>query len=337
MSTILVTTAESRTGDYIIQNLISEESPCKKHVNQVTAIYPVSLTSQIIESLGAELVNVDVDNLSVNDIAHLLKKHPVDTIVLIPPAAKEKTEVAKHFLQAIVTNFQEEGSKSILKNVVVVSTLGVDEGARGEIAKFASIEAFGKEQLAGTGVNICVVRTAMYMQNLLVYARQIYLHKFLGIPVPGNARIPLIDARDAGAAVAIIASILDDKKQLQVNFRNKTFTVAAPEALSAQAITKMMKQVPELGKELWKGSEGFKEITRKEAEQYLGTIPEIDRSEAMLFQDIFETICEGKLNDPGNDLVDIFKTQNLQIRTFKEFLEEYKLDFLQASAHAVEE
>jgi len=313
---LLSVSGESRTGDYVIQNLLGRAASCREYVNEVIAVLPPGLRNRNLSDVGAKQIDVDVFGKPPKEIADQLKQFDIHSVVIVPPASARKVEFTEKLLQAIK---ELSESNKDLKNIILISAIGVDEADHlTELKKFKEIEDRSKKILEKTNINWCILRPGPYMHDLLLYEKQIRENGFLGLPTE-DKKICFVDARDVAAAAAVIATCCGEK-EMKEEHQGKTFNLTGPDALNGEQIVEMMKQMNEKLKNMLK--EGYKSISRKEAEKYLSTIPELDESEIGVLQDMFELAKDGKLETKTGDLQKILGLANIEPRSLREYLEE---------------
>ncbi|KAJ3119734.1 hypothetical protein HK098_005200 [Nowakowskiella sp. JEL0407] len=323
-SKVLVASSDSRTGLYVVQNLLDPNAACRKFVSEVIAVQPTECAPDTITSLGGKVLQLDFFEKSSNEIAAEIGKQPsVDSVVLVPPASSKKVEFAEKFFH-VLKKMHENKPDRFPKSLIVISAIGVEEGKnKAELKKYLEIEEMVKQFAEELKMDYCILRTAPFMHNVQLYDKQFKDHHFLGLPIEDKA-VAFIDARDVGAAAAAIACA-QEGDQMNKDYRCKTFELTGPEALTGKKMVEVIgSKSPELKKIL---SKGFKAISRKDAEEYFAQIKDVDDSEVAFIQDTFELAKNGLLEKVSSDLNNILSPVGIEPRSFAEFIQETKDTF----------
>jgi len=297
---IVITTAESRTGDAIMQ----EAELLAKQGGKLDfcGLYPPNI--QPLQLQYGKSIQGDVASASVEELASLLQG--AHTVILIPPATQYKVDIAAKLTQAAVT--------AGVPNMILISDIRLnnipDEPA---VAMFGQIEE-GAKQLAKGKANLIILRAGHYMQNLFLYAVQMQNEGALGLPT-GDGKMAPIDVRD----VALISLTVASNPQAHAG---QVYNLSGLEALNGH---EMMQVAREAG--LPEKLANFKNISEKELANLYRQIPDLDPSEGERNRADFAFVREN-----GDKVFpDAKKLSSRPPTTLLEFFKEYKGIFLGAS------
>jgi hypothetical protein len=118
---VCITSIEGQTGFLIAELLLTDEK-FKKQIDSLTGLTldPSSPKAKELESLGAVIVPHKPGR--ERDVVAALKKTGCDTICLVPPARKDKFDVAAELTSA--------AKKAGVANVLLISAAGCDYAER---------------------------------------------------------------------------------------------------------------------------------------------------------------------------------------------------------------
>lgn len=295
---IVVTTAESRTGDAIMQE--AERLATQGGKLEFCGLYPTNVPP--LQLQHGKTIQGDVPTASVEELAALLQG--TQTIILIPPATKNKVELAAKLTQASVM--------AGVPNMILISDLRVNQiPDEPSIAMFAEIEQ-GAQSMANGKANLVIVRAGHYMQNLFLYAVQMQREGALGLPT-GDGKMAPIDARD----VALITLTVASNPQAH---SGKVYNLSGLEALNGH---EMMEVARKAG--LPEQVANFKNISEQELANLYRQIPGMDPSEGERNIVDFRFVRES-----GGDKVfpDAKELATQPPTTLLDFFKEYKGIFL---------
>ncbi|KND00177.1 uncharacterized protein SPPG_04518 [Spizellomyces punctatus DAOM BR117] len=264
--TVLVTTAESRTGDAVVQELLSGEY--KNRIAKVIALFPPDLENPEHMNLGAEIQNIDVLETSVDELSTLMKSNGVDVAVLVPPATDAKVLVAENLLRAA----QEAGTL----NAITVSSQACDDPNGGRrMQQFLAIEKASK---ASSVPNVCIARAGHYIQNLFLYTEQVKDSKTLGLPIDHKKFAP-VDVRDVAYAITTIIGHGVEQH------RARCYEFTGPEALTGDELV-AKSGIPDIR---------FKPISVQDWREYIELVEDLDPSEIEVLEEQFHLVRLGRL------------------------------------------
>ncbi|GAA5879428.1 hypothetical protein JCM1840_007034, partial [Sporobolomyces johnsonii] len=182
---IAITAAEGYTGSAVIELLLTDGAYKDKFSSLVGLTFGADGTSEgsaVLNELGVETVDVlDADEAALEET---LKDLEIDTLLLVPPARKDKTKLVKKVLNA------GKATKSV-QNVVFLSSASADYAERDKqprLREFIDLEVLAMQpksdpSTGDTGHSPCVVRAGFYMENLLLYSKQAQGEGKLPLPI----------------------------------------------------------------------------------------------------------------------------------------------------------
>jgi len=264
---ILITSGEGFTGYYCVRELSKEN--VELHVS----------ATNVKEVKDLEEMKVKVHKVNVQDkssIENAMKG--MDSCLLIPPATKDKVEISKRFIDA--------AKSAGVKNAVMISSLGLYDSEHRALHAFKLIEDYAME--AGIE-NLCILRTAFYVQNVLLYKQQILEKSELPAPA-GKGKFAPINLKD----IAKLCALALKKVPMDPQHRNQVYTLTGAESLSLDEMCQRASKV--LGKNL-----RYKEISDEEAKKILSTIEWLDPSEAEVLLESYDLVRKNKLDMVSND------------------------------------
>ncbi|KAI9014972.1 hypothetical protein BC832DRAFT_589445 [Gaertneriomyces semiglobifer] len=327
---ILVTTAESRTGDAILAEFARKYAGINDI--KVTGIIPTNVERNDRTYPSTELVALDVDTAEPQELERVMKEF--DTAVFIPPASETKVEVGRKLIDA--------ATKAGVKNMILLSDCCVlVDPERSSYDKFKKLEDYIMSKRDSASVT--VVRAGHYMQNLLFYAKQMKQKPYLGLPI-GKQKLAPIDARewfclsvrphdldssqpmdtsssykqqgDVGMACLTIAT---SGKHMDHRYRGQFYVLTGLESCSGEEIVAKMKKAG------FSDDLKFKDVPEQEARNFLMSIPGMDESEVNLLIEDFRAVKQGKLDLVSKDIMDLLDERPTML---VDFFKEYKDDFL---------
>lgn len=265
---VLITSGSGFTAFYCARELINQKL-------KVTVITPNPDEAEDIKKLGAEVRKVEPNDTET--LKSELKK--VDSVLMIPPASKDKLQVAKMTIDAC--------SSAGVKNVIAVSTFGgITDKKLPELQKFKQIE---DHALAKDIPNLCIIRANFYIQNLLLYKQQLQEKHELPAPT-GNGKFAPCNLRDLGR---ICAHIL---KNPTMESRHKHQVYSLTGGVS-QTVAQMCQEASKvLGVEI-----NYKDISKEEAKNILSSIEWLDSSEAEMLLETYDLVKQNRLDMVSHD------------------------------------
>ncbi|KAI9145509.1 hypothetical protein BKA69DRAFT_1121345 [Paraphysoderma sedebokerense] len=264
---VFITSGEGFTGYYCVRELSKEN--VELHVG--------AANTQELKDL--EQMKVKVHQVNPNDKSGMEKAlKGMDSCLLIPPASKNKVDVAKRFIDAC--------KSAGVKNVVAISSVGLYDGQHKALHDFKLIEDYAMD--AGIE-NLCILRTTFYVQNILLYKQQLLEKAELPAPA-GKGKFAPINLKD----IAKLCAVMLKKAPMDAQHRNQVYTLTGSESLSADEMCKRASKV--LGKDI-----RYKEITDEEAKKLLSNIQWLDPSEAEFLLESYDLVRQNKLDMVSND------------------------------------
>ncbi|KAJ3183953.1 hypothetical protein HDU85_001803 [Gaertneriomyces sp. JEL0708] len=299
---ILVTTAESRTGDAILAEFARKYAGINDI--RVTGIIPTNVEKNDRTYPSTELVALDVDTAEPQELERLMKEF--DTAVFIPPACETKVEVGRKLIDA--------ATKAGVNNMILLSDCCVlVDPERSSYDKFKKLEDYIMSKM--DSANVTVVRAGHYMQNLLFYVKQMKEKQYLGLPI-GKQKFAPIDARDVGMACLTIAT---SGKHMDHRYRGQFYVLTGLESYSGEEIVAKMKKAG------FSDDLKFRDVPQQEVSNFLMSIPGMDQSEVNLLIEDFRAVKQGKLDLVSKDIMDLLDERPTML---VDFFKEYKDEFL---------
>ena len=212
MATILVSGATGTIGSAVVVALSEAEIPFKVMVRSKEK-------GRAFEEQGIPFVLADYGHPATLDEA----LQGVDRAFLVTPPHEKMVEWEKNFIDAA----EENGVQHIVK----ISAIGAspDQGTR-----LGGYHAAVEHYLKKADLHYTILRPHSFMQNQLGNLETIKTQGAIYAPM-GNGRIPIIDARDIGAAAAKILQAPDD-------YEGQIFNLTGSEALSYDDVAEIVSQ-----------------------------------------------------------------------------------------------
>jgi uncharacterized protein YbjT (DUF2867 family) len=191
--------ASGNTGHIVAKNLLARQQ-------KVRVVGRNASHLQRLAALGAEIVVGELTDLSTLTKAF----HGADSAyVMLPPnpTSNNYRRFQDRAGDAISAALKSTG----IKNVVSLSSLGADlSSGTGPVT---GLHRFEQKLNQIDGVNVLHLRAGYFMENTLPQARVIHMTGSVIGPLRPHLKLPMIAARDIGAAAA--------DALLQLNFRGK--------------------------------------------------------------------------------------------------------------------
>ena len=216
---VCITGSAGQTGRHILKAL----SKYSDQLDVCACIHEKERTVQenTVKSICPHACPCSVDADDLDALVESFKG--VSDLFIVPSASEAKVRQTFNYIRA--------AKKANVPFVAVLSMSGAERRNYLWADQFWSIE----EEVKRSGLpNWCILRSAFYMQNLLLYAEQ-YAEGRVPLPIGPDAKFAPIDVHDVGEAAAVI---LKDCKP----HKNKTYTVTGPEAVTAKDITSVLSQ-----------------------------------------------------------------------------------------------
>ncbi|TPX46326.1 hypothetical protein SeLEV6574_g03282 [Synchytrium endobioticum] len=228
---LFVTGGATRTGAQICEAALSPSF--KQYFDEVRTTYHKGEASPSLTNAGVKVCsNVDIHFATVQDWKNMMQG--CDTVVLVPELSRHKLQIAISCLKAV-------GQCDQIGDLIVVSMHGCTDPQYPSMLEFLQIEEVAKRVMRDDG-HLTILRSAHYYQNLCLYAPQIRNTSTLSLSIEPTTRLAMIDLRDTALAVAKIAC-MNGQDHIVPEFRNKTFTITGPQALSCDEICELMSRV----------------------------------------------------------------------------------------------
>lgn len=153
---VCITAVEGQTGFLIAELLLTDEQ-FKKQIDSLTGLTmdPSSAKAKELQGLGAVIVPHKPGR--ERDVVATLKKTGCDTICLVPPAHKDKLDIAHELTSA--------AKKAGVSNVLLISSAGCDYAERDKqprLREFIDLEAMVLEVKGDPSTKLghspCVIR-----------------------------------------------------------------------------------------------------------------------------------------------------------------------------------
>jgi hypothetical protein len=224
----------------------------------------------------------------------------VDVLMLIPPAQPFKKELCESVLQCCQN----------MDCVVMLSSLGADEEVE-TMKEFKSLE--GKVLKMN---NACVLRSAFYAQNLLLYTHQI-AQGYLPLPIR-EQKMTMVDLADVGVLMVKILRDFHENKFDQ--HKGKTYHLTGQESCSGNELADLLTQV--VGRKI-----EWNDIPLEQAETILKNTPLIDNYEAKYLLQVYQLAQKGKMDVISKDFIHLCQDQPTSV---KEFMMKYQTELKSA-------
>jgi hypothetical protein len=163
---VCITAVEGQTGFLIAELLLSDEK-FKKQIDSLTGLTmdPTSAKAKELQSLGAVIIPHKPGR--EREMVATLKKTGCDTICLIPPARKDKLDIALELTNA--------AKKAGVSNVLLISSAGCDYAERDKqprLREFIDLESIvlgsKGDPNSALGHSPCVIRSVLLRQERLM-------------------------------------------------------------------------------------------------------------------------------------------------------------------------
>ncbi|CEQ39420.1 SPOSA6832_00949, partial [Sporobolomyces salmonicolor] len=266
---IAITAAEGYTGSAVIELLLTDGNYKGKFSSLVGLTFGADGASEgsgVLSELGVETVDVlDADEAALEKT---LKDLGIDTLLLVPPARKDKTKLVKKVLSA------GKATKSV-QNVVFLSSAGADYAERDRqprLREFIDLEGKGIVQVLAmqpksdpstgdTGHSPCVVRAGFYLENLLLYSKQAQGEGKLPLPIDPDHKFAPVALGDVALLLATILTSTGPHG-LADSVRGQMIVLTGPMMTAGPELAEAASQA--LGTKL-----EFESISEKEAQKIL--------------------------------------------------------------------
>ncbi|KAI0970601.1 NAD(P)-binding protein [Xylaria arbuscula] len=282
---VCVTAVEGNTGFLIGELLL--KAPFSRKIDSVVglAMDPNAERAKELVSLGAKVVRHAPGR--ERDVVKVLKGTGCDALCLVPPAHREKMDIATELIRA--------AKKASIPNVLLISSVGCDYAdpkRQPRLREFIELEnlhlSLKGDSSTQTGQSPCVIRAGFYAENLLIYAPQAQEEGLLPIPIGENHTFAPVALGDIAQ---VAAHVLSGKgpKGFDDKHRGQMMVVTGPMLCTGQELASAASQ--SLGSEM-----KFDNISSAEAKKVLKAQSECDQSEIEYLLEYYSLVREGKTN-----------------------------------------
>lgn len=286
--TFLITGATGNIGSQLIKKLSNE------NVNIRAAVHSLSRSDKI-QSLGVrDLVEIDFDMPS--KIQYSIFKD-VDKLFLLTPNFDTKG----------ILKILEEAKKAGVQHIIQLSSDSVSLASAE--SKGTKIFKEKEKMIQESGIPYTILRPTAFMQNFLNNGFTIKTQNKFYLPW-GKGKVRSVDTRDIASVAAKI--LISDSE----NYKNKSYSITGPEALSCYDIAKIFSEILENNIEFVDVSEeeSFNEMRRMSMSDIL--IEYILELSRIIKQDSVSNISSSVEEITGKKPI-----------TFRKFVEDYKEAF----------
>ncbi|KAH9842455.1 uncharacterized protein C8Q71DRAFT_732941 [Rhodofomes roseus] len=280
---LCITSADGQTGHLIAELILTDDAFTSK-VKSVTCLSLHPEKCNDLEDLGAVIVPYKPGNAA--GLVQSLKESGADTILLIPPAHKQKVKLAEEMILAT----REAG----VLNTVLLSSAGADLAERDDqprMREFIDIEARFMETKGlsetSAATSPCIIRAGFYAENLLLYNKDVQKNGKLRLPVGEQHSFAPVALGDI-ATIAAYVLTSEGPKGLSDQVRGQLITITGPQLVNG----------PELASNAQKAGLKleFEDISEKQAIEILEADAEIDESEMQYLLEYYSLVRAGKTN-----------------------------------------
>lgn len=283
---VCITAIDGQTG-FLIAELLLKDEKFKKQIDSLTGLTldPSSPKAKELQGLGAVIVPHKPGR--EREVVAALKKTGCDTICLVPPARKDKFDIAVELTNA--------AKKAGVANVLLISSAGCDYAERDKqprLREFIDLESVVLSAKGDPNVQLghspCVIRAGFYAENLLLYSQQAQTEGLLPLPIGENHKFAPIALGDVALVAAHVLSGkgphgFDDRHRGQMMVLTGPMLCAGKEL--AESASKALGQTME-----------FDNISEREAKRVLKNQADIDDSEKEYLLEYYSLVREGKTN-----------------------------------------
>lgn len=218
---VCVTGAAGQTGRHILKSLTKHQDT----IDICAAIHSADQQAQT-ETVKSICKDACVCPVDADDLDALSKAFEgVSDLFIVPTATESKVRHAFNYIRA--------ARRAKVPFVAILSMSGCERRDYLWADQFWSIEEELKRSVGDTAdSHCCILRSAFYLQNLLLYAQQ-YAEGYVPLPIGKEGRFAPVDVHDVGEAAAKI--LLDCKPHF-----NKTYTVTGPEAVTGPMVAEQL-------------------------------------------------------------------------------------------------
>ncbi|TFK55473.1 NAD(P)-binding protein [Heliocybe sulcata] len=280
---LCITSADGQTGHLIAELILTDDTFSSK-IAELTLLALHPEKCQDLADLGAKVVPHKPGN--VKALTQSLKESGADTILMIPPAHKQKLKLAEEMLTAT----REAG----VNNTVLLSSAGADLGEDEQhprLREFIKIESMFMESkgldTTPAGNSPCVIRAGFYAENLLLYNKDAQKNQKLRLPIgPTHKFAPVALGDIAQVAAHVLTG--EGPHGLDDRHRGQLIVLTGPMMCSGTELAEAAKQA---GLNL-----EFEDISEEEAKEILDADAELDESEKEYLLEYYSLVRAGKTN-----------------------------------------
>lgn len=280
---LCITAADGQTGHLIAELILTDEAFSGK-IKELTCLALHPDKCEDLAELGAKVVPHKPGD--VKGLTKSLKDSGADTILLIPPAHKNKLKLA----QEMITATREAG----VKNTVLLSSAAADladEDKHPRLREFIKIEALFMEAKGLTtteaGHSLVIIRAGFYAENLLLYNKDAQKNGKLRLPIgPTHKFAPVALGDIAQVAAHVLTG--EGPQGLNDKHRGQLIILTGPMMTSGTELAEAAKQA---GLNL-----EFEDISPEEAKEILDADTDVDESEKEYLLEYYSLVREGKTN-----------------------------------------
>lgn len=284
---ILITSADGQTGHLAAELLLTDEEFKAQHGGIVLTARDLNKVEDLQNNYGAEVVELDYDTDSVDDMVKKMKDSGADTIYLIPPAHTKKLDIVKNMIGAT--------KKAEIQNTLLLSSAGCDLATRSKqprLREFIDMEVLFMECKGDTstkaGSSPAIIRAGFYAENLLLYNKNAQDTGKLPLPAGKSHKFAPVALGDvAHLAGAILVS--EGPHGFSDDYRGQLITLTGPQMVSGSDLATSASQSLSTPME-------YEEISEKTAREILSKQTDIDSSEQEYLLEYYSLVREGKTN-----------------------------------------
>lgn len=283
---VCITAADGETG-FLIAELLLTDDAFKKQIDSLVGLtlHPTSAKSKELGKLGATVVPHKPGR--EKEMVKVLQQTGCDTICLIPPAHKDKTDITLELINA--------AKKAKLQNVLFISAAGCDIAERNKqprLREFIDLETLVMQTKSDPSTDLsespCILRAGFYAENLLLYTPQLQKEGTLPLPIAENHRFPPVALGDV-AQVAANVLVGKGKHGFDDRHRGQLMIVTGPKMISGTQLAETASKA--LGLDI-----NFESISESEAKRVLKHQASNDDSEKEYILEYYSLVREGKTN-----------------------------------------
>lgn len=283
---VCITAVDGQTG-YLIGELLLTDPAFSKKIDSLVglSIHPTSPKCKELGKLGAKIVTHKPGK--AKEMVKTLKETGCDTLCLIPPAHKDKYDIAQELIEA--------AKKANVPNVCFLSSAGcdlADPQKQPRLREFIELEARvlvakGLPETA-LGSSPVVIRAGYYAENLLLYSPQAQEDQILPLPIGENHKFAPIALGDIAQVAAHVLSG-KGKNGFSDKHRGQLIVLTGPKLTSGPELAAVASEA--LGVKM-----EFEDISEAEAKRVLHAQSRSDESEKEYLLEYYSLVREGKTN-----------------------------------------